>query len=1046
MLLRKSAVNLWGGCNEATHETVKNRLLAGIQVDIRKDLRKKLCDTTGVIGAPLVNAGNWPELIPALFELSRSPAPHHRESALYIFSQICDTLDTKLVEPNLEHLYQIFRSCLLDDNISVELAALKATCRLICVVATQLCAPFEGLILQMLQPVRRSLESGNEDEARAAIELFIEVTETEPRFFLPQLNNVFQLMFQVANAEDLEDNTRQMGMEFLLSMAEKTPSQCRKIPSFVSTLLPIGMKMMLDIDDDPTWYDADDTEDETKDYDMFHAGEEAMDRVAIALGGKTVLPVVESLLPAYFGNTESWQHRHAGIIAISQVGEGCQVQIRDKMSEFVHEVIKYFKDPHPRVRWAAINCIGQMCTDFGPEIQSEYHSVIAPSLIAVMEDSSVPRVQAHGAAALINYCDESVAPVVTPYLHDLLKRLQAMLQSNRRLLHEQAITGIAAVSDCAGKHFAEYYTEFMPSLITALRETAGHKEKRKLRGKIMECISLIGLSVGPEYFRRDVTQIMDILVKSSDSMMTEPDDPQFFYLMQAYARICRCLQKEFLPYVPHVVPKFLVAAAQKPEIEVKDALPDEEDTEEGYETIQIGDKRIGIRTSCLDDKATACTMIACFIHELKGGFYPYIQDVVNLMVPLMTFFYHDDVRVAAANCVGDFIPCILDAKVDGATAQIAQLVQFVVPKLIEAVQGEPEVDVLIALLEAFTSIGRHTKGGMLTPEMLVQCAGALFIIIQESCTRTKERWTIADEQEWDEEERQEVLAEEKKESDILAGASDIMGELVRHHGSHGFIDAVQKEFAKVHGQSLTLVALFATMLDPGKMPFERRTALCFFDDLISHGGEKGRSYIPQVLPYMRKYSVDEKADVAQSAIFGFGECAKVGGNLFEPAVGAEMLPIIEQRLASPEAFVDDNAAVTDNFISTLGKLLEFQPGLFTGQTGPRFGSLWLQHMPTSADIEEAEHINAALVRSVERGDMRVLGENYCNLSKIFSVFARVLAAQTISAEYAKRLVDIVKKVDAEVAPEIVQGAFASLTETDRVKLHQAVASGGIQSS
>lgn len=45
------------------------------------------------------------------------------------------------------------------------------------------------------------------------------------------------------------------------------------------------------------------------------------------------------------------------------------------------------------------------------------------------------------------------------------------------------------------------------------------------------------------------------------------------------------------------------------------------------ETITLGDKRIGIRTSVLEEKATACNMLCCYADELKEGFFPWIDPV-----------------------------------------------------------------------------------------------------------------------------------------------------------------------------------------------------------------------------------------------------------------------------------------------------------------------------------------------------------------------------------------------------------------------------------
>ena len=53
-----------------------------------------------------------------------------------------------------------------------------------------------------------------------------------------------------------------------------------------------------------------------------------------------------------------------------------------------------------------------------------------------------------------------------------------------------------------------------------------------------------------------------------------------------------------------------------------------------HETLYLGEKRIRIRTSVLEEKATACNMLCCYADELKEGFFPYIEEVgQQLRVP-----------------------------------------------------------------------------------------------------------------------------------------------------------------------------------------------------------------------------------------------------------------------------------------------------------------------------------------------------------------------------------------------------------------------------
>ena len=72
------------------------------------------------------------------------------------------------------------------------------------------------------------------------------------------------------------------------------------------------------------------------------------------------------------------------------------------------------QDQHAKVRWAACQALGQMCTDLGPELQNQEHVRILPGLMAIMDDFSQPRVQAHASAAIVNFseaCEQVTIPI-----------------------------------------------------------------------------------------------------------------------------------------------------------------------------------------------------------------------------------------------------------------------------------------------------------------------------------------------------------------------------------------------------------------------------------------------------------------------------------------------------------------------------------------------------------------------------------------------------------------------------------------------------------
>ena len=142
------------------------------------------------------------------------------------------------------------------------------------------------------------------------------------------------------------------------------------------------------------------------------------------------------------------------------------------------------------------------------------HAVVVPSLVQVMDDASM-RVQAHAAAAVINFCEHCERSTLQPYLLPMLGKLTSLLQRNIRRVQEQAVTAIASIADVAEEDFVPFYDQFMPGLKEIFRgQQYATKEYRMLRGKAMECISLIGVAVGVNKFGADAKEVMETLIRT----------------------------------------------------------------------------------------------------------------------------------------------------------------------------------------------------------------------------------------------------------------------------------------------------------------------------------------------------------------------------------------------------------------------------------------------------------------------------------------------------------------------------------------------------
>lgn len=141
------------------------------------------------------------------------------------------------------------------------------------------------------------------------------------------------------------EEVRKAALEFMISLSEAKPAMVRRVDGWVSAMVRGCLGGMGELRDDElsTWLDADvrgssipqtyifslnrptslafqPADDPTDDL-YPHVYEQALDRLACAVGGKAVLPAAFQHIPGMLASHD-WKLRHAGLMAIASVAEG----------------------------------------------------------------------------------------------------------------------------------------------------------------------------------------------------------------------------------------------------------------------------------------------------------------------------------------------------------------------------------------------------------------------------------------------------------------------------------------------------------------------------------------------------------------------------------------------------------------------------------------------------------------------------------------------------------------------------------------------------
>ncbi|KAJ7016005.1 armadillo-type protein [Mycena alexandri] len=515
---------------------------------------------------------------------------------------------------------------------------------------------------------------------------------------------------------DLDADERQTlrlaALEFMVSLSEARASMVKRIDGWVGVMVRACLEGMGEFDEGDGlegWLEEDPSANSAAEAESAPAMyEQSLDRLACAVGGRAVLPPAFQYIPAMMASYD-WRVRHAGLMAVAAIAEGTAKVMENELGKVVELVTPMFRDLHPRVRYAACQCVGQLCTDLEEVIQERYHQQLFAVLIPTLEDRE-PRVHSHAAAALINFCEGVERNVLLPYLEPIVERLLKLLDPTgdpahvRRYVQEQVITTLAMVADASETTFGKYYPSIMPLLMNVLRNADG-PDYRKLRAKAMECAGLIAIAVGPEMFLPDAHTLVDLLMRIQKSPV-DPNDTQLgHYLIATWAKICQAMGPEFEPYLPVVMPTLLATASAKADISVYDEEEDKVEERDGWETVSMDGQTLGIRTSAIEEKCQAFETLVIYCSTLGPRFAPYLSQTFEVTLPSLRFYFHDGVREACAM----LIPMLLASGKNSGTLT-NQMVTATFLQIINGISTEHDASFLSSLYKCFNDSLRVIGG------------------------------------------------------------------------------------------------------------------------------------------------------------------------------------------------------------------------------------------------------------------------------------------------------------------------------------------------
>lgn len=1018
---------LWERAGAAGQVAVRDAVVELLGRERIASLRHKVEECAIAVAAH----GPWPQLMPVLGQLSASDQPAHRQSALAIFGGVAENDIDGLRASCLPAVMDAVQRGLGSGHPATQVRALKTMLSLLIAGDEPLRAALRPMVPAVFQCVAEAASTA-EDEAREMLEVHMEMFQLVPTHFRASLASVVQLMAQIAASSGLEQSTRNTALGVLLTVGESGKGMARKTPNFAETVVPLGLSFLLLIEEDlEEWSRNSEDDEDFMSVEGFALGVEAVDRLAMSLGGtifyRVAWPTVQE-----FMQSPQWVHRHAALMIISEGSEGMAKQFKQgaRLGQIAGVVTRHAtQDQHPRVRWAAFNALAQMSTDFAGTLQGQHHATIVPALLHGIRDPN-PRVRRHAALCVVDFLAGAEEEDMLAYADDAVTALAALMQEPCVKSRESAVAGIAAVAARVGEHFGRYYAQLIGPMLAIFTEAPPRGvDVRMLRARAMECVGMMGAAVGADMFRPHAETVMRALMASGQNATA--DDPQLEYMVKACVNVCGVLGRDFVPYSEYVIPPLIQLAAREDGCYLTDGTFQHPKAQaDGYETVKlpfrgVGERTLVINSSIIEERRIACDALYRYAVTLGAAYAPYIQQTLEIMLPLVRFPYNEDMRSSAVQILPALMTASVEAlKESGQPADAAMgLWRVMYPRLTEALSLESDLASMDGVLSALADTVRASPQPVPAADV-AEMHAELKGLIADFAHRRAERAKAREDPDFDERALEEFEAAEEGEAESLGYVTNVVMALFAN-GRLAYLPFFRRD----------LQAVYENMLGPHVSVGERCAAICTFAEMCDKCPEQSSAFAERFLPFCLDHRLDEDEDVRHAAIYGAGSCARAGGRAFAAVAGKVVEAMIEV-IQHPSSQEEENLPAYQNAISTLGKVLVEHGGAVDTRT---LMPQWLSVLPVpdDGDEEEAAVVHATLMRLLRAEHPHLLGEGMANLPRIVAVLGDVAGTDVATDETTADIRLWWKELHARLPPAALQQVSSGLTEKQLTRLNKA---------
>ncbi|GAA5999843.1 uncharacterized protein JCM10292_003769 [Rhodotorula paludigena] len=1000
----------------------KSRLLDLLLAETNGQARTASARLVAAIAKFELEAGVWPELLPWLWQASSAPNATHREVALQTIFMLLDSIAIAPSAPGggatnqIPMLLQLFTKTIADqESLAVRVWSIKALGKLSEFIEAgedQEIAAMQNLVPNVVQVLQACLEAGDEPSTKSVFEFIENITLSEVPIVTPHLANLLAFLLQAASNKAYDSDLRIMALNSILWLCKFKKAKVQQLNlagSIVTGLLPVGAEP------EPA-----DIEDDSPARTAFRV----LDVLATNLPPTQVFPPLFEQVRSLAASPDPYLRKSA-ITAFGVVVEGCSLFIQPHLDAMWPLIINGLQDPEVVVRKAACTALGCLCEMLEEECAKQ-HALLLPLISKLMIDPATQR----QACIALDCLLEVLGADIEPYIPSLMEALVQLLDSAPTSLKGTVVGAIGSAAHASKTKFAPYFDAVMQRLVQCLQLTE-EGEELELRGVAQDTVGTLAEAVGSEQFRPYYEPLMKQAI-AAIGIENAPNLKECSYIF--FAVVSRVYKEEFAQYLPIVMPILLAAVGQE-EVDDEALLganasndfttgldddddPDFEDVDEEIDSDEEdaffkASTQIAIEKECASDALTE------LFDNVGKAFLPYVEASVKALMPGLEHSWHDGIRKSAVASLLGFISTlnrVLDApKWQKGTqgnvlgTEVAQLVELVVPPVLEMWSDEEEREVVNELCNSFSAALMSVGPALIVPKYVQPICEQLSAILQRKALCQM----AADDEEGAEADQSEYDAA------LIGAAADLVGTLATTLGA---------DFAQLFAAFLPDMVKY---YDLNRSTADRSTAIGSLAEIVNGMEGASTTFADTLFPLFLQALSDPEPEVQSNAAFAMGSL------LFhaQSDLSSQYLTVLgalHPLFSLPDDGQSKHENAKDNACGAVARMIvKNSAAVPLDQVVPVF----LQSLPLRRDYAESSSVFDAVLSLLQQNNPIALS----SLDHVLAVIAKALSStksdtgadvfypsgsSQLTAENKAKLVDMVKALAASQPEKVQQAGLA----------------------